>query len=359
MEKDNKKEEFSTENAFENKETEAVAESDSESGTETESETRTGTGTITEPATEKETELNNAAESTAETDTGTKTETETGTETGTETETEKELPPKPKTPKIIRYIKKVVWIILLVLETAAIVMFASLIPLGIQNIGVIFGLCMSVFALLVTAFVKIAVKMLKRLWRSKAGKTVTIAFFSVFGLLAVYALLLSSLMIGEIMNTPDNPDAVIVLGCKVHRNGKPSLMLSKRIDAAYEYLSENKDVICIVSGGQGEDEPISEGEAMKVALVEKGIEESRIFVEDKSENTKENIEFSARLLEEMGIEVNEAAIVTDGFHLYRASLLAKGTWRKTTSVAADTPWRLVTSYWFREWFALSSLFILG
>lgn len=347
MKKDIKKEDFSTDNALENEETEIISgtESETEAGTESESETEQEPITETEPVTEKETDLKTAEEPTAETE--------------TETQTEKELPPKPKAPKVIRYIKKAVWIILLAFETAAIVMFASQMPLGIRNIGAIFGLCISVFALLVTAFIKTAVKILKRLWRSKAGKTVTIAFFSVFGLLAVYALLLSSLMIGEMMNTPDDPDAVIVLGCRVQRNGKPSLMLGRRIEAAYEYLSENKDVICIVSGGQGEDEPISEGEAMKVALVEKGIEESRIFVEDKSENTKENIEFSAKLLEEMGIEVNEAAIVTDGFHLYRASLMAEGTWQNTTSVAADTPWWLVTAYWFREWFALSSLFVFG
>lgn len=355
MEKDIKKEEFSTDNALENEETEIVSETETETDDGTESEPITET----EPVTEKENDLKTAAESIAETETESETETksESGTETAAETQTAS--PPKSKAPKMLRYIKKAVWIMLLAFETAVIVMFVSQIPLGIRNIGAIFGLCMSVFALLVTAFIKFAVKILKRLWKSKAGKTVTIAFFSVFGLLAVYALLLSSLMIGEMMNTPDNPDAVIVLGCRVQRNGKPSLMLGRRIEAAYEYLSENKDVICIVSGGKGEDEPISEGEAMKVALVEKGIEESRIFVEDKSENTKENIEFSARLLEEMGIEVNEAAIVTDGFHLYRASLMAKGTWQNTTSVAADTPWWLVTAYWFREWFALSSLFVFG
>ncbi|MBD5103310.1 MAG: YdcF family protein [Ruminococcaceae bacterium] len=339
MEKDIKKEDFSADNALENE------------GTEIMSETETDAGTETEPVTEKENDLKTAAESIAE------TETESETETAAETQTAS--PPKPKAPKMICYIKKAVWIMLLAFETAAIVMFVSQMPLGIRNIGAIFGLCMSVFALLVTAFIKTAVKILKWLWKRKSGKTVTIVFFSVFGLLTVYAVLLSSLMIGEIMNTPHDPDAVIVLGCRVQRNGKPSLMLGRRIEAAYEYLSENENVICIVSGGKGEDEPISEGEAMKVALVEKGIDESRIFVEDKSENTKENIEFSARLLDEMGMEINEAAIVTDGFHLYRASLMAKGTWQNTTSVAADTPWWLVTAYWFREWFALSSLFVFG
>lgn len=345
MEKDIKKEDFSADNALENEGTEIMSETETDAGTETEPITET------EPVTEKENDLKTAAESIAE------TETESETETAAETQTAS--PPKPKAPKMICYIKKAVWITLLAFETAAIVMFVSQIPLGIRNIGAIFGLCMSVFALLVTAFIKTAVKILNWLWKRKAGKTVTIVFFSVFGLLAVYAVLLSSLMIGEIMNTPHNPDAVIVLGCRVQRNGKPSLMLGRRIEAAYEYLSENENVICIVSGGKGEDEPISEGEAMKVALVEKGIDESRIFVEDKSENTKENIEFSARLLDEMGMEINEAAIVTDGFHLYRASLMAKGTWQNTTSVAADTPWWLVTAYWFREWFALSSLFVFG
>ncbi|MBD5116329.1 MAG: YdcF family protein [Ruminococcaceae bacterium] len=337
MEKDIKKEEFSKENDLENEETEVGPETETESDTETESITET------ESEAEKETEI----------------ELNISEESKAETEAETNLPSKPNPPKIIGYIKKAVWIILLAFETSAAVMFVSQMPLGIRNIGAIFGLCISVFALLVTAFVKPVLKILKKTWKSKAGRLVTIAFFSVFGLLAAYAVLLSSLMVGEIMNTPDNPDAVIVLGCRVQKNGKPSLMLGRRIDAAYNYLSENKAVICIVSGGQGEDEPISEGEAMKIALVEKGIEESRIFVEDKSENTRENIEFSAKLLEEMEIEVKEAAIVTDGFHLYRASLMAKETGLNTTSVAADTPWWLVTAYWFREWFALSSLFVFG
>ncbi|MCM1060653.1 MAG: YdcF family protein [Eubacterium sp.] len=257
------------------------------------------------------------------------------------------------------HIKRAVWLALMALETAAAVMFVSQMPMGIRNVGAIFGLCLSVLALIATVFVKAEVKLLKRLWRKKAGKAVIISVFSVLGLLVAYAALLSSLMVGEIMNTPKNPDAVIVLGCKVQKNGKPSLMLSKRIDAAYEYLSQNSEVICIVSGGKGGDEPISEGEAMKVALAEKGIEESRIFVEDASESTEENILFSSKMLEEMGAEVKEAAIVTDGFHLYRASLMAKKLGLNTTSVAAETPWWLAPSYWLREWFALSYLFVFG
>lgn len=258
-----------------------------------------------------------------------------------------------------KYFKRTLWVILLAVEAAAVIMFVSQIPFGIRNIGAIFGLCLSAAALLTTAFFGQVKRLFKKLWKSRAGRIAAVSFFSVFGILVAYAVILSSLMIGEIMNTPKDPDAVIVLGCRVQKNGKPSLMLGRRIDAAFEYLSENKEVICIVSGGIGEDEPISEGEAMKVALVEKGIEESRIFVEDRSKSTKENIEFSLERLREMGVDVKEAALVTDGFHLYRASLMAEDLGLNTTSVAADTPWWLVTSYWLREWFALSALFVFG
>ncbi len=49
----------------------------------------------------------------------------------------------------------------------------------------------------------------------------------------------------------------------------PSLMLSKRLEAAYEYLNENKNAVCIVSGGKGSNEEISEAQCMYNYLTEK------------------------------------------------------------------------------------------
>ena len=255
--------------------------------------------------------------------------------------------------------KKILRIFFITIEAAAAFMFAAQMPRGVTNIGAFFGLFMSLAALLVTLFIKPVKKLLKRLWNTKAGKAAMIAFSSVFGLLTAYAVVLSSLMIGEITNTPKEPDAVIILGCRVQKDGKPSLMLRKRLEAAYEYLSENEGVICVAAGGQGEDEPISEGQAMKTALVEMGIDENRIIVEDESENTEENLKFSAKRLEEAGIEVKEAAIVSDGFHLFRASLFAEKAGLETTSISAQTPWQMAAAYWVREWFALSAVFVFG
>ena len=254
---------------------------------------------------------------------------------------------------------KILWIFLMLVESAAVFMFIAQMPRGVTNIGAFFGLFMSAAAFFITLFFKWVKKLLAFLWRHKPGKVFIITFFSVFALLCIYAAVLSALMINEIYNVPKNPDAVIVLGCRVNKSGEPSLMLKRRLTAAYEYLKEHEELICVVSGGQGEDEPVSEAKAMKDALAEMGINPERIITEDVSENTRENIAFSVEKLSALGVEVNEAAIVTDGFHLYRASLTAKKAGLKTTSVSADTPWYYLPSYWLREWFALSAFFVSG
>ena len=57
---------------------------------------------------------------------------------------------------------------------------------------------------------------------------------------------------------PDPATPVIVLGCKV-KGTRPSRILQERLDAADAYLSTHPDTSCVLSGGQGADEEISEG----------------------------------------------------------------------------------------------------
>lgn len=74
------------------------------------------------------------------------------------------------------------------------------------------------------------------------------------------------------MKGETNLDYVIVLGTQIHESG-PSIVLKYRLDAAVLYLNENPGTICIVSGGQGKNEPYSEAEGMAKYLIEKGIPE--------------------------------------------------------------------------------------
>ncbi len=117
----------------------------------------------------------------------------------------------------------------------------------------------------------------------------------------------------------DEAKTVIVLGCKVNGT-RPSQYLYKRCAAAAEYLKGNPETVAILSGGQGPDENISEAQCMLETLSEMGVDESRLILEDKSTNTRENLEFSKAIIEENGLS-SEVLIVTNEFHEYRAKLL--------------------------------------
>jgi len=117
----------------------------------------------------------------------------------------------------------------------------------------------------------------------------------------------------------DNLDYIIVLGAQMKQAG-PSAVLKFRLDAAYEYLTANEGTVCVVSGGQGSNEPCTEAEGMYRYLVEKGISPERILMEDKSTDTSENIAYSVQLI---GGTDASVGIVTNNFHVFRGVMLAR------------------------------------
>lgn len=112
---------------------------------------------------------------------------------------------------------------------------------------------------------------------------------------------------------------IIVLGAQMKENG-PSVALARRLDRAYAYLTENPDTVCVVSGGQGSNEPVSEAQGMYEYLVAKGIAPERILREERSQDTRQNLAFSRALIPEAETKVG---IVTSNFHVYRSVQLAK------------------------------------
>lgn len=131
-----------------------------------------------------------------------------------------------------------------------------------------------------------------------------------------------------------NADAVIVLGAQVKKNG-PSTVLRYRLDAAIVYLNENPDAVCIVSGYQGKKEPYTEAKGMKDYLKKQGIPESRIIMDDKSENSSQNLEYSKKLLPKDNAKV---VLVTSNTHMYRALRIAKKNgYENISGLSAHTP----------------------
>lgn len=116
-------------------------------------------------------------------------------------------------------------------------------------------------------------------------------------------------------------DYLIVLGAGLNEDGTPSETLAYRLDKALNYLSEpgHEKTRCVVTGGQGGDEPRTEASSMAVYLREHGIAPDRIILEERATSTVENLRFSRELVPE-GTMVG---LITSDFHLYRAERIAR------------------------------------
>ena len=156
-------------------------------------------------------------------------------------------------------------------------------------------------------------------------KKVTFAILSIIFLIALlFVFWVGGLIMGnaesDSLSKNEKIDYIIILGCRV--NGEvPSMALTQRIDAALELLEKFPDSKAVCSGGQGTNEDITEAEAIGRALIEKGIDEERILLEEKSTNTYENLMFSKEILDSRKQEYR-AAVVTNNYHVYRTRYLA-------------------------------------
>jgi len=155
---------------------------------------------------------------------------------------------------------------------------------------------------------------------------------------------------------PDGADYCIVLGAQWKTTG-PSDVLRRRLDAAVVYLLDNPETKVIVTGGQGSNEVMAEGVGMKRYLVDAGIEETRILVEDKASNTYENLVFSAEYL---NIAEDRVVLVTNNFHVFRTLKIAeKQGYENISGLAADSIAGLLPNNLLREFFGVVKDFVVG
>lgn len=241
--------------------------------------------------------------------------------------------------------------ILLMLEIYMLILFCT--PLPVICAGNAAGIICSAALIAVTFYFKPFSVFLISLWHScAAARILIVTVFSIFFIIAVYLIILSAKMLSAKMRTPPRslPCTVVILGCRV-RGTRPSRMLRKRLNAAYDFLCENPHAVCIVSGGRGSDEKISEAQAMRRYLLDKGLDKNRVYSEDKSSSTLENLKFSQRIIEARNLP-DTVAIATDGFHLYRAALIAEQLGIRSYAVPSVTEPRYAPTYWVREWFAI-------
>jgi len=164
----------------------------------------------------------------------------------------------------------------------------------------------------------------------------------------------STAMIFAIRNPPGDSSTVIVLGCKIYGN-QPSPMLQQRLNVALSYLREHPETPVICSGGKGRKEQYSEARVMAQYLYENGVGEEQIYLEENSVNTAQNLQFSAKIIQEQGLPT-QVAIATDGFHQLRSQCYAKINGLEGKALPSPTSWHITPCYWCREWIALLATF---
>lgn len=221
---------------------------------------------------------------------------------------------------------------------------------AIFSIGSVTGMVLSALVFFYGIFYQKVHSFLHFLWHNFAGKAVVICITCFVLGVALVALWETVGIVGAAMRRPPENTTAVVLGCSV-KGERPSTVLNERLKAAYKYLSENEKAFCVLSGGQGPGEDISEAECMYRYLTEKGIAPKRLFKEDMSTNTSENLKFSLEILREQGID-GPITIITSEFHEYRANAVAEKLGIESYSTPSHTFFAYLPTFYVRELYGI-------
>ena len=164
-------------------------------------------------------------------------------------------------------------------------------------------------------------------------------------------------------------DYIIIHGAGLD-GPRPTPLLAGRIDKALElWNKQHQHGKFVVSGGQGADEVVSEAQAMRDYLLEKGVPADAILMEDKSTTTWENLKNSLAVIradratndstddanDDTATASNDftTAVVTSDFHVFRCAEYAHNLGIKADGVGSHTKgWYWPTAF-IREFIAIT------
>lgn len=195
----------------------------------------------------------------------------------------------------------------------------------------------------------------------KLGKVLLMGLSCILSVGIVIVAVTEGLILKASVGQPEKDcEYIVILGAKVNGT-QPSLSLGERIQGAYRYLQAHPDTVAVLSGGQGEDETISEAQCMYQHLVALGIDPQRLLLEEKSTSTWENLRFSLELIEEKtGKRPQTIGLVSSEYHLFRADLFAQAWGADTVGIPAKTQWISIRiNYFLREVAGVWHYLLLG
>lgn len=172
--------------------------------------------------------------------------------------------------------------------------------------------------------------------------------YAYIGLLISYAASISMLyttssFVNLVNLFPGKLDYVVVLGAGLIGD-QVTPLLASRIEKGIAIYQKHPGSKLIMSGGQGPDELMAEGQAMADYALEQGIPAEDIVIENKSTNTEENLKFSYALMK----PGSRFALVTNYYHVFRALLLARKLKIKCIGYGARTKFYFSLNAFIRE-----------
>ncbi len=252
---------------------------------------------------------------------------------------------------------KILCIIIFIISSAFLLWFIlPIIKFGIFNPGNALGITICLYLMFWSGFNEKYAAIKHSLCSIEAVKIIWRIFNVCAGAFVAYAVIVSALMVYTAYFTaPSNNSTAVVLGAQVKPWG-PSALLQQRIDAAVGYLKENPEAKAVVTGGQGKDEIMSEGQCMYDNIIKQGIDGKRILIEDKAVNTKQNIRFSYRIIKDKKLNEN-MTVITDSFHQLRARIIVnklkiKSSISSVNAVNHQVGIITYPTYFVREWIAI-------
>ena len=147
-------------------------------------------------------------------------------------------------------------------------------------------------------------------------------------------------------------DAIVVAGCRVRADGRPSAALLRRAVRGAELFLDGRAPVLVLTGGS-EAGRRPEAEVAFEVCAALGVPESAMRMEDASRDTRENAAFSAALVQ------GRVLVVTDAFHVWRCRrLFARHFVAVDASATAPRGW-VRLRYALREVFAIAHHLWMG
>ncbi|MGN4127571.1 YdcF family protein [Lysinibacillus sphaericus] len=154
------------------------------------------------------------------------------------------------------------------------------------------------------------------------------------------------------------PDYIIALGSGLIGDRVPPLLASRLDEAVKQYKKYGERPVIIVSGGQGNDEKVSEAFAMKRYIVDvHQLPAHKVLMEDKSTNTEQNMAFSKAIMNAHAQgRKYRSLFVTNNFHVFRASIYAKRAKLDAEGVGSKTAFYYIPNAFTREFIGLLEMY---